>query len=275
MRHLLCFAVIAFLLINNASSQTTYSPSCFSNAHGWTITKIENTATSSFVYLKFYYHTNYNGFYINSRMYIENYNNRYSPKLYIKRFVNNELDTKYNASSKTSYDFIFEFDRIPSDWTDINIVEPDGIDGSRGFFWKYISLNKPHTSRLKIDNFLLNKGIKFLAGAAHPFTNYQFSVYSIEYDTIHVTLYYEGDISTYVKIIKDGDFFKRIRVMYDNDCDFCYPFTTLGILKDMVFSQENHDKSTSSIEKYLGKVINDMDGNEVTSVVLTLLWLSY
>jgi hypothetical protein len=267
--------VLAILLfINSAYSQTTYDPSCYSNAHGWSITKIEVTDSRTYVYLNFYSYESQR-FYFNKSMYIENYNNQFDSKIYIRSVLSNDLETIYTLQANTEYNFILEFDKIPYSWTDINIKEPYVSSSVVSWYWKYISLNKPSTSRLPIENFLRNSGINFLAGAAHPLNTYKSYRYNIDYDEILLTLYYYNDYHTDLKITKVGDFFSKIRIVDDNDCMLCYPFSSLEFLKNLAFDQSNYETYSSQIERFLGKYINDMDGREVASLLLSLMWLAY
>ena len=144
---------ICIIFLFQAHSQTYY-PSCYSNAHGWRITKIESTISGTYVSMSFYTDKSDYEFWINSGMYIEKRNDSYSKKYYILSFLDNQLNTTYKLNPLTEYNFTFKFEKIPDSWKDINIAEPV-VKGYNCWYWNYISLNKPSTERLKLDNFLL------------------------------------------------------------------------------------------------------------------------
>ncbi|WP_428667033.1 hypothetical protein [Runella sp.] len=270
----LLFASALLVAVTTCSfAQTTYNPSCYSNAHGWTVTKVERYDNRTLVYLSVYSHTE-EKFFFHPTMYIENYDNLYDRKLNIRSVYNNRLDTWYTIPSKTQYDFVLEFPPIPGHWSNINLKEPASTQGYTSWYWTYISLNEPSTNRLKIDNFFLHYGIGFLAGAAHPFDTYQKCVYTIDYNQIILTIYYNGGYHTKLTIRKKDGFLTFTRSdTTDNNCDLCSPFLSVYLLKQAAMNQDNFNQHQSAFQQHLGKLINDMNGYDVASFILTLMWL--
>ena len=120
---LLPLSVLLFILTTCSFAQNTYAPSCYSNADGWTISRIERYTNRTLMYMSLYSYEE-ERFFFHPSMYIENYNNPYGQKLYIRSAIYNQLDTWYTTNAKTQYDFILEFPPIPTAWTDVNIKEP-------------------------------------------------------------------------------------------------------------------------------------------------------
>jgi hypothetical protein len=255
-------------------AQTTNQPSCYSNAAGWSIDKIEQTYDGTYVHLKFYsYEANYS-FYFDAGMYIVNHNDPSGAKYYVQSFVNNQLSQNYSLQPYTEYEFILQFQRIPSAWTDIDLEEPAPRDNSyTPWHWEYVSLNRPTTERLKLDNFLLGDGINFLKQSVHPLTTMRYYRYSVDHNSIRVALYYEGGYVTDLKIDFYSDFVYNISVEYDND--FIDPFTGLELIRDIILDEDKDHKASSRLEQYLRKQINDMSGRELASVALTVLWANF
>lgn len=268
----LFLSLLLTLTIPRVNAQTSLRPSCYSNAIGWTIDKIEQNDDGTYVYMSYYsYAANYR-FYIQPGTYIESYNNPGGPKYYIQSFLNNELNQWYNLQPNTEYNFVLKFQRIPTDWTDINIKEPTPAESNvKAWHWDYIALNRPSTDRLKIDNFLVNQGIGFLKQTVHPLTNLKYYRYSVDYNSIRIALYYEGG---YVTDLNLGiDFISSVNIVYDND--FVPPFTALEIMRDLIMQQDKDQQSTSRLENYLRKRVNEMNGKELASVALTAMWSNY
>ncbi|MFY0631313.1 MAG: hypothetical protein JXR05_13085 [Flavobacteriaceae bacterium] len=264
----------AFFCITNLKAQT-FNPSCYSNVDGWTITKIENNYDGTYVHLNVYTHQSDYEFWIVPDMYIENYNNP-GIKYRIKSFMNNKFNTRYSIEPMTNYNFTLKFERIPSSWTDINIKEPYQGVSSTTWYWNYISLNKNQSHRLKIDNFFLNNAIKFLASVAHPFDTFKSANYTVDYSNVKVTIYYNGGYYTHINIKKNGSFlsFSRNDVV-DYNCTLCDPFMGVYLLKQTLLGKNNYEEYETKIERYIGKTLNDMDGYDLTSFILTLAWLDY
>jgi hypothetical protein len=252
--------------------KVTINPSCYSNAHNWVITKIERLSNKTLVHFNAYAATA-EKFFFHPSMYIENYNNNYSQKLYVKSATNANLNQWYTLNAKTGYDFVLEFDKIPDDWTEINIIEPTSTN-SIAWYWKYISLNIPPDKRLKIDRFI-NKALGFLGGAAHPFDTHLGSRYSINYNEALVTLYFNDGYYTHLRIKTEYNFLTiSPEDARDYNCDLCPAFGGLFLLKEAVLKQDNAGEK-SKFERYIGKLLNDMNGYEVASLILTLMWWSY
>jgi len=209
-------------------------------------------------------------------MYIENYNNQYDSKLYVTSAMDDKLNTWYTLNAETNYNFVLEFPAIPTYWTDINIKEPTQTSDYTAWYWDYISLNKSQDERLKIDRFFLNGAIKFLAGAAHPFDTYKFATYTVDYNNIKVTMYYNDGYYTYLTIKKSGNFLSFSRSdMVDYNCPVCSPFIGIHLLKQMALGKNNYQEYENQYERYLGKVLDDMNGCDLASLFLTLGWLDY
>jgi hypothetical protein len=263
--------LLALLLISLIlPAQITYSPSCYSNADGWTIDQIETNDNGTYVYLSYYsYKANY-AFYINPGMFIANYNDQNSAKYYVQELQNNQLNTTYSLASYQHFNFVLKFDRIPSDWTDINIQEPP-VTGGNAWYWNYISLNKPSTERLKEDNFLVNKGIDFLRNFAHPLDDFKFSTYTVDYGSMRIAIYYDGYV-TDLRIKYLGSMIYQMSILYDND--FIVPFKSIEAIRDFIQSQDNQNKYSGELEQYLNKTVSEMNGAELACVGLTILWNS-
>lgn len=256
---------LAILVFGNAAAQT-FNPSCYSNADGWSVTKIEKTFDGTYVYLNYYsYKKNYE-FWIDPGMYIENNNSSSSPKFLIKEFLHNKLNRRYILKPFTTYNFVLKFEKIPDIWTEINIIEPTQI-GNVSWYWKCISLNQPEYLRLNLDNFILNSGIDFLKSVTHPTNIFKGFRYNVDYNMARVTLYYE-DYYTDLKIKFNGKLVTDIIVVDDND--FIEPFASLQLIKDFIVKL-NQKKAANDFEKYIGKVIKDMTAIELACLTLTIL----
>jgi hypothetical protein len=261
--------IILLMIVGLATTEAqTINPSCYSNADGWKITKIENGYDGTYVYLFYYsYKTNYN-FWINPGMYIENDKNPNTVKYRLVSFVDNQVNTKYSLNPFTGYNFILKFEKIPSHWTDINLIEPY-TQGSFPWYWKNITLNLPESNRLKKDNFLVYDVLPFLNSFVHPTNTLQTYTYSVDYNEIRVVLYYEG-YHTDLKIHFADKLISNIEVMSDND--FIYPFSALSLLKDYLLSQSNEQEYVSRFEVYLHKAFSSMNGRDIASIILTMMW---
>jgi hypothetical protein len=216
--------------------QVTINPSCYSNCRGWSIEKITQTNNSTLVDLKFYTARKDASFFIHPLFYIENNNVTGSAKYYIKRFVGNELNKLYNVNSFTEYNFTLEFEKIPADWTDINIKHPAAgtKEGFKPAYFNNITLNIPPTTRMPMDNFFLNSGIEKLASMAHPANYFEYYRYCMDYDHVWVDIFYRGGAHTELRIDKIGKVFTDIVVLKDTD-----NFTPFKAFSNLVNSSEN------------------------------------
>lgn len=124
-------------------------------------------------------------------------------------------------------------------------------------------------------SFFSNEGNKLLATLAHPTNTFKYAKYRVENNSVWVDIYYE-DFNTELRIKRTGDFFTKIEVIYDND--WVSPFTAIGQIKDVVlkFSEDNSDTQTKNeFERKINKVISEMNGKELTCLILTLAWIDY
>lgn len=253
-------------------SQVTYNPSCNSNASALTIEKIIVTDYKTTVYLKFY-STSEQTFWINSGTYIQKYGEPYSTKYYIKKFVGNELNKRYTNKVYTTYDFTWEFENIPKGITNISIHEPE-VSGATSWYWKNITLNNPASSSMA--DFFKYEGVEILAGLAHPANTFKYAKHRVESNYVWVDIYYNDDLNTELKIERNGNFFTKIVVVYDND--FPAPFFLTGFIKDMVWEliEDNSDTQTKNdFERKINKTISEMNGKDLACLKLTFNWLDY
>ncbi len=139
------FVVLLTIQILILHSQTTYNPSCYSNASALTVEKITVNSSNTTVNMKFYTESNNYEFWIDQSMYIQEYGNPNSRKYYIKEFVGNELNKKYLNDSKTPYYFTWIFEKTPQWLTNISIIEPPTQEGTP-WYWKNIKLNNKSSS---------------------------------------------------------------------------------------------------------------------------------
>ena len=219
-----------FALTCSAMAQTTYNPSCYSNAIGWTISSIDQNYDGTYIHLSVYNYSNNYQFYINPGMYIRNHNGFSTEKYAIESFMDNNLGQAYSLQPFTEYNFTLKFPRLPADWTDIDLEEPKSPDNSyTAWYWDYLSLNKPSTQRFKLDNFLIHDGMGLLKQTVHPLTNLSFYKYAVDDNSIRVVLYYQGGYVTDLKIDFYLDLVSSITIVYDND--FIEPFTLLEVMR--------------------------------------------
>lgn len=270
MKKIIAFLLCVFIFCISISAQTI-NPSCFSNAKGWKVTRVENTSTSTLVYLEFYtYKENYK-FFIHPGMYIEQYDKYGSARYYIKSFDDNELNKFYVATPFTTYRFVLRFQRIPDYWTDITIAEP-ATAGYNAFYWKYISLNKPASERLKADNFVIYNVVDFCKTFAHPTNTLKKYTYSVDKNSINLTLYYEQGYYTDLQFTLDGKLITNVSVIDDND--FVPPFFLLDLLKSWIMKNDSNGEYTSRLEREFNKALREMTSTELVCIILTVLWNS-
>lgn len=268
MKKFLFYILCVFVFGISASAQTI-NPSCFSNAKGWTITRIENTTDATVVYLQFYTYKSDYKFFINPGMYIEQYNKTGSARYTIKSFDGHELNRMYSVQPFTTYYFVLRFQRVPDSWTDINIAEP-ATAGYNAWYWKYVSLNRPESERLKLDDFVRKMVLDFCKTFAHPTNTLRKYTYSVNRNQINLTLYYEGNIVTDLEFSFDGKLVTDVSVIYDND--FINPFSLLTLIRTWIMENDTDGESTDMLEEHFSRTIREMTGRQLAAVALTVLW---
>lgn len=241
----------------------TYNPSCYSNAKGWKITKVETASAGTFVHLSVYTYEKGYEFFIHPGMYIENYNVPGTARYNIVGFDGNKLNTIYQLEPYTEYNFTLQFEKIPGTWKDINIIEPS-TTGYQSFYWKYISLDRPSSERLPLDNFFLHKGLSFLKNYAHPANDFKRYTYSIDYNAINVTLYYENCI-TDLSIQFDNNEVTSVKLV--KDTDWLMPFVSLEVLAAAGDAMFGNSTSRARLEQ--------LSGRDLARMALAGLWNRY
>lgn len=132
--------LFATLFCTSLFGQTTYSPYYNTNIPEMKIKSIKILSNRTLV--NFDYRPDEDGkMYISSGTYIQESNNAYGRKYYIKAFVDHQLDNIYRVYEGDSHSITFEFPKLPAGITKIDIREPDVEEGWNPFYWKNITIN--------------------------------------------------------------------------------------------------------------------------------------
>jgi len=266
---IVCFLYLA--LSCESYSQVTYDPYCYTNATSFKIDKITISDYYTIVNISAC-STSSNTFWVNSGMYIRRADDYYSTKYYIREFIDYSLDTKYTLTPYNTYHFTWKFDKLPVGLTSIDILEPPSSDGTP-WYWKGLNINNPNTSKISI--FFQNEGLKLLAYMAHPSNTFDYGTCSVYEDHVYAKIYYKGYTAEF-NIKREYGMFTNISVISDDD--FLSPFTVIEVLKNVTWDYINKysdNEKRSRFEKIVNKQISEMNGSNMTCLILSLRGFEY
>ena len=127
----------------------------------------------------------------------------------------------------------------------------------------------------KMSTFFKEKGVETLASLAHPTNTYKSGEYKVSDNKVWIKIYYDG-FTTELELKRLDNLFTDITIVSDDD--FISPFIGVELIKDIAYKaiKDDTDKKNKSLfEEAINKTIENMDGEDLACLVLTLDWLEY
>jgi hypothetical protein len=126
-----------------------------------------------------------------------------------------------------------------------------------------------------MSTFFKERGVETLAGMAHPTNTYKTGEYRVDYNSVWIKIYYEG-FTTELELKRLDNLFTDITIISDDD--FISPFIGVELIKDIAYNaiKDDTDKKNKSLfEEAIKKTFENMDGEDLACLVITLDWLGY
>jgi hypothetical protein len=123
-----------------------------------------------------------------------------------------------------------------------------------------------------MNEYFREKGVTTIAEMAHPTNTFERASYLVG----ETDIYYEGGYHTEVEVVRQGHCFTGINLLSDND--WVSPFLMVSSIKNLALSliKDDSDQQTmSAFEAKIDKTLQEMNGMDITCLVLTLGWLEY
>jgi hypothetical protein len=131
-------------------------------------------------------------------------------------------------------------------------------------------------------SFFREEGVKCLAAAAHPTNGYSRGEYEEHSENVvRVKIWYKEGYTTELRVRREGRFFTRITVV--SDTDWFPPFLAIEAIKDLVYEiirdedevGEDAESTVSAFERLINRTVDEMTGENLACLALTLGWLAY
>jgi len=128
-----------------------------------------------------------------------------------------------------------------------------------------------------LEQYIKNGGAKTISLLAHPTSTYQSATYNMMADGVIVTIKYTDGVKTKTRVYENNGIIYDIDVLYDSD--WWPPYEAMAFLKDVIseFVQEDINTSEqmiSEFEHFLGKTFQSFTGQEFSTIILALDYLS-
>lgn len=126
-----------------------------------------------------------------------------------------------------------------------------------------------------MSDFFKYKGVETLVEMAHPTNTYKSGEYKVSDNKVWIKIYYDG-FTTELELKRLDNLFIDITIISDDD--YISPFIGVELIKDIAYKAIKNDadkKNKSLFEEAIKKTIENMDGEDLACLVITLNWLDY